>query len=415
MKDFFAKNKVRLLIFLSVFGPATITAISDNDAAGVATYSLAGAKFGYSILFILLIVTILLAVTQEMGVRIAMITGKGLGDLIRERYGIRISVLVFSCLFIANICTVIANFSALKAITAMFNIPALPVLFFFILLIILLVAKGSYKTNQKIFLLGTVLYFSYVISAFKASPDMALALKSLVIPTGIKFTKEFILASIAVLGTTITPWGQFFVNSFVIDKKLTSERVKYVQLETFFGAFLTDFFSFFMIVATAATLFVNGIPLLSGEQAALAIRPFAGNLAGILFAFGLVNAALMGIIIISLSTAYAFAEFFGVKGSLDAPFNKGKAFYGIFIFQVILAALVVALPSISLFKIVFITQSINGFLLPFIFYFLLKITNNKELMGNYTNKPVYNYFVVISSIIIILAAIFTVLANIIQI
>lgn len=415
MKDFLAKNKVRLLIFLSVFGPATITAISDNDAAGVATYSLAGAKFGYSILFILLIVTILLAVTQEMGVRIAMITGKGLGDLIRERYGIRISVLVFSCLFIANICTVIANFSALKATTAMFNIPALPVLFFFILLIILLVAKGSYKTNQKIFLLGTVLYFSYVISAFKASPDLSLALRSLVIPTGIKFTKEFILASIAVLGTTITPWGQFFVNSFVIDKKLTSERVKYVQLETFFGAFLTDFFSFFMIVATAATLFVNGIPLLSGEQAALAIRPFAGNLAGILFAFGLVNAALMGIIIISLSTAYAFAEFFGVKGSLDAPFNKGKAFYGIFIFQVILAALVVALPSISLFKIVFITQSINGFLLPFIFYFLLKITNNKELMGNYTNKPVYNYFVVISSIIIILAAVFTVLANIIQI
>lgn len=411
----FFNLKRKILIFLAVFGPATITAISDNDAAGVATYSLAGSQFGYSILFILLIVTILLAVTQEMGVRIAMITGKGLGDLIRERYGIRVSMLVFLCLFIANQGTVIANFSALKAVTILLNIPSIPILIFFVILSIVLISKGNYKTNQRIFLVGMVLYFSYVISAFKAGPDWGLALKSIILPTNIILTKEFVLASIAVLGTTITPWGQFFINSFVIDKKLHANRVKYVQLETFFGAFLTDFFSFFMIVATAATLFVNGIPLVSGEQAALAIRPFAGHLASVLFSLGLINAALMGILIVSLSTAYAFAEFFGVEGSLDAPLEKGKLFYGIFIFQVIIAFLVVCFPSISLFSIVFITQSVNGVLLPFIFFFLLKITNNKDLMGEHVNKPAYNYFVVIASIVIILAAIFTVVSNIIHI
>lgn len=404
--------KIRLAVFLSVFGPATITAISDNDAAGVATYSLAGAKFGYSILFILLFVTILLAVTQEMGVRIASVTGKGLGDLIRERYGIKLSLLVFFCLFIANQGSVIANFSALKSTMEMFSLPTIPLIFIFALLAIFLVSKGNYSTNQRIFLFGLVLYFSYIISAFKAGPDWGLALKSLFLPTNIDFSKEFILASIAVLGTTITPWGQFFVHSYVIDKKLSIKHLKYLQLETYFGAFLTDFLSFFMIVATAATLFVNGISLQSGEQAALAIRPFAGNLAGLLFGLGMINASLMGIIIISLCTAYAFAEFFGVEGSLDTPFEKGKLFYGIFILQLIIAFLIIFFPAISLFSIVFITQSINGILLPFIFYFLLKITNNKDLMGDYTNKNFYNYFVVICSIIIVLAAILTIIASI---
>ena len=407
------KLKRRLLIFLAVFGPATITAMADNDAAGVATYSLAGAKFGYSILFVLLLVTILLAITQEMGVRIAMITGKGLGDLIRERHGVRLSVFVFLGLLIANMGTVIADFAAIKITASMFGFPTVPLIIGIVVLSFLFVTKGSYKTNQNIFLISSIFYFAYVISAIKAHPDWGKALTSVVFPTGIQISKEFVFASIAVLGTTITPWGQFFVHSFVIDKKLSPDKLKYEQLETFFGAFLTDFFSFFMIVATAATLFINGIPLITGEQAALAIKPFAGQLASVLFGLGILNAGFMGIVIVSLTTAYAFAEFFGVEGSLDAPFEKGKVFYGIFFFQLIVAALIVMSPSISLFKIVFYTQSLNAILLPFIFYFLLKITNDKELMGVYVNKKWYNYFAIISSIVIIIASLFTLVSSIV--
>lgn len=406
---FSLKNK--LLLFFAVFGPATITAMADNDAAGVATYSLAGAKFGYSILFILLIVTVLLAITQEMGARIAICTSKGLGDLIREKYGIKISLLVFIVLAFANLGTIIADLSAIKITASMFHLPSIPLVFLIIFISFIFISKGNYKTNQNIFLVSGLFYIAYIISAIKSKPDWNLALTSIVWPQGIQLNKEYIFGAIAVLGTTITPWGQFFVHSYILDKKISIDKLKFEQIETFFGAFLTDFFSFFMITATAATLFVNGISLVSGEQAALAIKPFAGNLASILFGLGILNAGFMGIVIVSLSTAYAFAEFFGIEGSLDAPFEKGKLFYGLFLAQLIIAAFVVILPSISLFKIVFYTQSLNGALLPFVFYFLLKITNNKELMGEHTNNKWYNYFAIISSVVIVLASAFTIITS----
>ncbi len=402
----------RLIIFFAVFGPATITAMADNDGAGVATYSLAGAKFGYSILFVLLIVTILLAITQEMGVRIAIVTGKGLGDLIRERYGVLISLIVFFGLAIANIGTIVADFAAIKATAMLFHLPVVPIILFVVLMAFIFVTRGSYRSNQRIFLVASLFFFCYVISAIKARPDWGLALKSLILPTNIQLNKDFVLAVIAVLGTTITPWGQFFINSYILDKKLSIDKLKYEQLETFFGAFLTDFFSFFMIVATAATLFVNRITLVSGEQAALAIKPFAGELASILFGLGMLNAGFMGVVVVSLSTAYAFSEFFGNEGSLDAPFEKDKIFYRLFLSQLIIAAVIVLLPSISLFKLVFFTQALNGALLPFMFFFLLKITNNKELMGKQINNRWYNYFAIISSVVIILSSVFLIISSI---
>lgn len=412
MIEFLKRFKLKIMIFFMVFGPATITAMADNDAAGVATYSLAGAKFGYSILFVLLLVTILLAITQEMGVRIAMTTGKGLGDIIREQSGIKISIFVFTGLMIANMGTIVANFAAIKTTASLFSIPPISLVIFIVIISFFFIAKGNYRTNQNIFLLSALFYITYIISAIKAKPDWGLALSSIIVPTNITITKEFVFASIAVLGTTITPWGQFFVSSYVIDKKLTMDKLKYEQFETFFGAFLTNFFSFFMIVATAATLFIHSIPLISGEQAALAIKPFAGNLASTLFGLGILNAGFMGIVIVSLSTAYAFSEFFGVEGSLDSPFERGKSFYTIFIVQLIIAALIIALPSVTLFKIVFYTQSLNGIILPVMFYFLLKIANNKALMGEHVNKRWYNYFVITAAILIIIATLFTLLSTI---
>jgi len=414
IKTIFSKNKFgnSLLLFLAVFGPATITAMSDNDAAGVATYSLAGAKFGYSILFVLLFVTILLAITQEMGVRIAVTTGKGLGDLIRELFGVRVSVFIFFGLTLANLGTIIANLSAIKVTTQMFGLPSLPFIILIIIMSFIFVTKGNYKTNQNVFLMTSLFYVAYIISAVKTHPDWNLALRSTILPTSIHLSRDFVFAAIAVLGTTITPWGQFFVHSYVIDKKITGEKhLKYAQIETFVGAFLTDFFSFFMITATAATLFVHKIPLLSGEQAALAIKPFAGELASILFGLGILNAGFMGMVIVGLTTAYAFSEFFGYEGSLDKPFQKSRQFYLLFLLQLSIAGVIVLMPSISLFKIVFFTQSLNGMLLPVIFYFLLKVTNNKKLMGKHTNNKWYNYFAIICSFIIIIAALFTIISS----
>ena len=272
-------------------------------------------------------------------------------------------------LLIANMGSILANFSALKVVSYMFNLPLIPMMVIIIILSFLVVAKGDYKTNQKIFLLVTVLYVSYIISAFKADPDWKSAIFNLFIPVQLKLSKEFIFASIALLGTTITPWGQFFINSYIVDKKIQPDKLKYTQFEAYTGSFLASFFSFFMIVATASTLFVHGIKLASGEQAALAIKPFAGELASFLFGFGLLNAAIMGIIIIALTTSYAFSEFFGFTGSLDAPYERGKLFYGLFLFQLVVAALIVILPFASLFQIVFYTQSLNALLLPIIFFF----------------------------------------------
>jgi Mn2+/Fe2+ NRAMP family transporter len=303
-----------MILFFSVFGPATITAMADNDAGGVATYSVAGATLGYPILFLLVIITILLGITQEMGMRLTLITRRGLADLIREKFGIKASLLIFTALVIANLGTLTVNLSAVKVTSAMLNIPAVPSIFLILIISLLVVTKGNYKLTQNIMLLSSLFYLAYIISAVKAKPDWGLALSNLVYPHGVEFNaqylRNYLLIGMGVLGTTITPWGQFFISSFAGDKKIEARKIIYSQLETYVGAFLTDFFSFFMIVATAATLYVNGIKLESGEQAALAIQPFAGALAGKLFAFGILNAGFMGLIVVSLSTAYAFAEFF---------------------------------------------------------------------------------------------------------
>lgn len=411
MLEFFKKSKRRILIFLAVFGPATITAMADNDASGVATYSIAGAKLGYPVLFSLVLVTILLGITQEMGIRLAIVTRKGLGDLIRENYGVKVSLFIFASLFIANMGTIIVDLSAVKTASSMLHIPAIPFVIFIVFISFLFVTKGNYKQNQNIMLAACLFYLVYIFSAFRANPNWLSAISNLFFPNGVQFTsryfRDYIIISLGVLGTTVTPWGQFFISSFAFDKKIETAKLKYSQLETYWGAFLTDFFSFFMIVATAATLFVNKIPLISGEQAAMAIKPFAGELAGTLFAFGILNAGFMGIVIVSLSTAYAFAEFFGLSGSLDTSFSQSRVFYVIFLTQLILATIVVMFPFVSLFKLAIATQALNAMVLPFVFYYLIKLTNNERVMGVNVNTSFQKYFAIISTVVIIIASIFT--------
>jgi NRAMP (natural resistance-associated macrophage protein)-like metal ion transporter len=400
--------KEKFWIFAAVLGPGLITAIADNDAGGVATYSLLGSKFGYSMLFLLLLITILLAITQEMGARLTIVTGKGLADLIRERYGVRIAMVIFILLFMANMGSTIANFAGLSAAFSLFSLPKFISLLFITIMIFVFIYKGNYHSNQRIFLLGAFLYLAYVMSAFLSKPDWNLALSSLVIPRGLSLSPEYVFGAIALLGTTVTPWGQFFVSSFINDKKLTLDKLHFEQIEVYFGAFITDFFSFFMIVAVAATLHTHHITINSAQDAALAITPFAGQFASILFGLGLLTASFMGAVIIPLSTAYAFAEFFGVEGSLDSPINKSRSFYILFFTQIIIAFIVVMLPHISLFKIVLYSQSINGVLLPLIIFFLIKFANSKNLMGKHINGRFYNYFAITSAVIIGFASIFVI-------
>ena len=404
----------RLLLFISVFGPATITAMADNDASGVATYSIAGVTLGYPILFALVWITLLLGITQEMGMRLTLITRRGLADLIRERWGVRASLFIFGSLLIANMGTIIVDLSAVKTTSAMLGIPAIPTVIVIIVIIYLFVTKGNYKLTQGIMLIGCLFYLVYIFSAFKAHPNWGLALSNLLYPHGVTFTREywkdFLLIGMGVLGTTITPWGQFFISSFAYDKKIEAGKIGYAQAETYWGAFLTDFFSFFMIVATAAALFGKGINLESGEQAALAIKPFAGELAGTLFALGIFNAGFMGTVVVSLSTAYAFSEFFGLSGSLDTSYKQSKTFYILILGQLLVAALVGLLPGVSLFNLAVTAQTINAMALPIVFYYLITLTSNKKLMGPYANRPFQKYFTIAATILITIASVSTLIA-----
>ncbi len=411
-KRFFSTIWRKVLLFLSVFGPATITAMADNDAGGVATYSIAGAKLGYPILFLLPIITLLLAITQEMGMRLTIITRRGLADLIREKYGVRAALFMFGALLIANIGTLVTELSAVKTTSAIFNISPIPAVIAIVLVSFVVITRGNYKVTQNIMLLACLFFLAYIFSAFKARPDWGLATSNLIFPHGVDFTqsymRDFLIIGMGVLGTTITPWGQFFISSFASDKKIEKGKVGLSQLETYWGAFLTDFFSFFMIVATAATLYVNKINLVSGEQAALAIQPFAGKMAGMLFAFGILNAGFMGLVVVSLSTAYAFAEFFGVSGSLDDTFKQSKTFYILYGIQLLTAMLIAIFSSVSLFQIAVVTQIINAVALPLVFYYLIKLTSDHELMGDFVNNKFQKWFAIVCSVIIVIASIFTV-------
>jgi NRAMP (natural resistance-associated macrophage protein)-like metal ion transporter len=404
----------KFLLLLAVFGPATITAMADNDAGGVATYSIAGAKLGYPILFLLPIITILLAITQEMGMRLTVITRRGLADLIRERYGVRAALFMFLTLLVANIGTLVTELSAVRTTSSMFGIPATPAVIAIVLISFVVITRGNYKITQNIMLVACLFFLAYIFSAVKARPDWNMALSNLVYPHGVEvnqqYLRDYLIIGMGVLGTTITPWGQFFVSSFAYDKKIDKDHVFLSQAETYWGAFLTDFFSFFMIVATAATLFVNGIELTSGEQAALAIQPFAGQLAGELFALGILNAGFMGLIVVSLSTAYAFAEFFGVSGSLDDSFKKSKTFYMLYIAQLAIATIIILVSNVSLFQVAVITQIMNAIALPLVFFFLIQLASDRDLMGEFVNNSFQKWFSIICTILIVIAAFFTVLS-----
>ncbi|OIP98285.1 Mn transporter [Candidatus Wirthbacteria bacterium CG2_30_54_11] len=403
----------RLLLVLAVLGPGIISANADNDAAGITTYTVTGARYGYKLLFSLLIITIVLAITQELGARIGVISGKGLGGVIREKFGLKLTMLAMGAMLIANFGVIVADMAGVAEAMSLFGVTKYLSVPIFTVLLWLVLYKGSFAKAEKFFLVLSAMYIVYIVTAFYTKPDWGLALSSLVTPH-IQFDKAYLVTLMALIGTTVTPWGQFFIQSYIVDKSTPAGHYGFQRLEIFFGAFLTDFISFFIIVTATNTLFKNGIFVNNASEAALSLAPLAGAQATSLFAFGLLVAGLLGVSIVTLATAYALCETFGFESAMDRSWKDAPVFYSLITFFLVIASLIVIIPGIPLFPIMISSQVINGLILPIILVYVYKIINDRKIMGAYTNGKTANFFALsavglltIASLVVALTSIFT--------
>lgn len=407
-------NKLRkIFLIMSIIGPGLITVNAGNDAGGITTYASVGASYGYKMLWGLLLITFSLAVIQEMNARMAVVTGKGLSDLIREKFGVKLTFFAMTILLVANMGVVLGDFAGIAASLELFNISryiSIPVIS---ILIWYLVTKGSYKKVEKIFLAFTLLFFSYIICAFKINPDWGSIFKSMTTPA-IELKSGFLLTFIGMIGTTITPYMQFYLQSSIVDKKLSLSDYKYEKLDVYLGAFWGDAVSFFIIICTAATLFKTGITISSAKEAALSLKPIAGEAAFILFGAGLFGASVLAASVIPLSTSYAICEAFGWESGIDNDYREAPAFFGIYTGIIILGAVFILIPGISLIRLILITQQIAGILSPVILTFMIILINDKSIMGNYVNNRIQNLiswltviFIIVLSLILFISPMFS--------
>lgn len=384
---------------MTIIGPGLITVNAGNDAGGIATYASVGASYGYKMLWGLLLITFSLAVVQEMNARMAVVTGKGLSDLIREKFGVKWTLFAMIVLFIANFGVVLGDFAGVAASMELFGVSKYISVPIVALIIWLLVTKGSYGKVEKVFLLFTFVFFGYIISAFMVKPDWGNVFQSMVTPT-LTMETGFLLTFIGMIGTTITPYMQFYLQSSIVDKKLSIKDYKYEKMDVYIGAFWGDAVSFFIIVCTAATLYKAGIAVTSAQSAALALKPLAGDYAFILFGAGLFGASVLAAAIIPLSTSYAICEAFGWESGVDCTYQEAPAFFTIYSTIILISSLLILLPGLSLIGIIIVTQQIAGFLSPFILIFMTILVNDKKIMGKYVNTRTQN-IVSISTVVFI--------------
>jgi NRAMP (natural resistance-associated macrophage protein)-like metal ion transporter len=402
------KMKERLFLFLSVMGPGIITAFADNDAGGIATYSAAGAKYGYGLLFVLFISVLVLTVVQEISARTGAVTGRGLSDLIRERYGVKWTLFAMAVLLIANIGTTVSEFSGIATSFEIFGVSryiAVPVS---ALVVWRLVLKASYSRVEKGFFALCLTFFSYVISGFIVDPPWREVMAAATTPT-FSHSQGFLLMVIGIIGTTITPWGQFYVQATIVDKGITAKTYAYTRWDVLVGAFFTGLIAFFIIVATAATLHVNNIPIETAADAAIALEPLAGKYASFLFAFGLFGASMLAAFILPLSTAYAICEAFGFERGISKSYKDAPVFFGLYTAIIVISAVLVLWPGLSLYHVMLTTQVVNGILLVPVLVFMVLIASNARIMGDYRNSPLYNlvawsFAALISALTILLIA-----------
>ncbi|GHO84052.1 Nramp family divalent metal transporter [Dictyobacter formicarum] len=383
----------RVLFYLGIFGPGLIAANAGNDPGGIATYSSMGAQFGYSMLWVMVILTVGMGLVQEMCTRMGVVTGKGLSDLIRENFPLRLTVFIMFVFLLANGGVIVSEFIGVAAALNLFGIPSWIGAPCGGLLIWLLVARGSYKHVEKIFLALTFVFFAYIFSAFLAKPDWGAVAVGTFIPT-IRPSGSYILMIVAAVGTTISPYMQLYVQSAVVEKGIGMHEYRYERFEVWVGAIFSNTIAFFIIVSTAATLFVAshgvGVPISSAAEAAQALAPFLGIFASRAFAVGMLGAALLAAGVLPLSTSYSLSEAFGFERGVGRAFHEAPFFWGLFTLLIILGVIVAMLPNLPVIQILLNLYLLNGLLLPIILFAILYLVNQKRLMGRYTNRLIYN-------------------------
>ena len=390
----------RIALVLSVIGPGIITANVDNDAGGIATYSQAGADFGYSLLWTLIPITFALILVQEMCARMGIVTGKGLADLIRERFGVKATFYVMLALVVANLGNTMAEFAGVAQSLEIFGISryvSVPVAALFVWA---LVMRGSAKIVERIFLVACVFYVAYIISGVMAKPDWNVAITATLKPSYQPSAAWWTMV-VTLVGTTIAPWMQFYLQSSVVEKGVRLEHYKLSRLDVIVGCIVTDVVAFFIVLACAATIHKVGGHIENAAEAAAALGPLAGKYAGALFAFGLFNASLFAASILPLSTTYYVCEAFGWESGIDKRRDEAPQFYVLYTATIILGAGLVLLPGVPLLKVMLLSQTANGVLLPFILVFMLLLAGDERLMGRYRNGPVLNVISWVTTAILI--------------
>lgn len=398
-----AKNKTwiaSLLIFLSILGPGIITGSVDNDAGGITTYSLAGAQYGYGMLWTLIPAFVVLLVVQEMNSRMGIVTGKGLADLIRENFGVRVTFFIFLGLIVADIGNTATEFAGVAGSMQVFGFSKYIVVPLVAVVVWILVVKGNYKIAEKVFLLFSVFLLSYVVSALMSKPDWSQIAVSMVHPK-VKVDETYITMVIGLIGTTIAPWMQFYMQSSVIEKGIKIEEYKYEVWDVVIGCIATVVVAFFIMVACASTLHKNGIKITEAKDAAMALKPFAGALASEVFAFGLFIASIFSAAILPIATAFYICEAFGFEAGIDKSLNEAKEFYTLFTIIIVIAVLIILLPNAPLIKITLWTQVINGILLPVVLICMMLMVNNKDIMGKHVNSFIKNIIGWVTIIVLI--------------
>jgi len=404
----------QLLILLSVIGPGLITANVDNDATGITGYSLAGAQYGYGLLWAVVLVTISLAVVQEMAARMGVVTGKGLADLIRERFGVRITFWSMILLLIANLATTVAEFAGIAGAMDIFGVSPYIAIPLAAIIVWVLVIRGSYKYVERILLALCIIYASYIFSGFLVHPNWGQVFHDTVVPP-IQLNQGYLLTLVAVIGTTIAPWMQFYQQSAIADKQIPVAHLRYEQIDTYVGAFLTDIVAFFIVVCTGATLFVHHIQINEAKDAALALAPLVGgngHIAEILFGIGLLNASLMAASVLPLSTAYSIAEAFGWERGVGHSFKEAPQFLFLYTFIIVVGAgITLFVPKDRLVFVLNLPNIVGGMLLPLVLVLMLLLCNDRRLMGRYVNGRFYNFVAWATTVIMTILTLLIILST----
>jgi NRAMP (natural resistance-associated macrophage protein)-like metal ion transporter len=403
----------RLLAFIAILGPGMITANAGNDAGGIATFASLGAEFGYSLLWLLIPITISLGIVQEMCARMGAVTGKGLADLIREQFGVRWTAVVMLALLVANGGVTVSEFVGIAAATELFGVSRFVAVPLAAIAIWWLIVKGSYKKVERAFLLMSLVFLGYIVSAFLSKPDWSAVAVGLVKPS-FRLEPAFLFAFVAVIGTTISPYMQVFVQSSVVEKGVTTDNYRRTKIDVWVGTIFAILIVFFIVVSTAATLNKAGIQITSAADAAHALRPLAGRYAQTLFGLGLFGASMLAAGVLPLATAYSISEALGFEKGVSRSFREAPIFLGTFTFLVAVGALIAVLPNLPLIRVLLVTQVINGLLLPVVLFAVLRLVNDRELMGEHVNSPLYNVVAWATTIVVTVLSLAFILISVIK-